>query len=235
MPRARWLVLLFLVVFLASLIATIPASLLVSQVPAVPVAGAPLALSAPTGTVWRGGAVIKWRKLQGALNWQLGLRGLSPGLSWTLDGDVRGHGWLSPGPGEKRIEVIEARVPASLIDHVSPFTAEGSLGISGLVLALGEQSLVDAAGDLRYSGGRVSWSNGKGDALLPAISGKITRTDDGAVAQVTDDSGTLMMDARVREQLGEIKVYRAWPALLGVSQGGDPADVVFEASQPLWQ
>ena len=30
-----------------------------------------------------------------------------------------------------------------------------------------------------------------------------------------------------------VQVHRAWPQLLGVSQGGDPSDVVFRMRRPL--
>ena len=41
-----------------------------------------------------------------------------------------------------------------------------------------------------------------------------------------------LMSARLSEGRFQLEVLRAWPMLLGVSQGGQPDDVVFQMSQP---
>ena len=50
--------------------------------------------------------------------------------------------------------------------------------------------------------------------------------------QVVDPDGERLMHARISEGRFHLEVMRAWPLLLGVSQGGSPDDVVFQMSQP---
>ena len=232
MLRTRWLVLVFLVVFVVTLIAGIPASLVASRIPSLPVAGAPLFVGAASGTVWDGSVPLRWRQLNVELDWDLGFRGLTPGLTWSLGGSLKASGWLG-GWTETRVEISDGLVPAALIEHVSPFRAEGTLTIDGLRLAVRDQRLVEAAGELRYSGGRAGWKSG--ETQVPALLARIEEQPEGGVARVTDPSDTLLMEAGVQGERGFVRVYRAWPALLGVSQGGEPTDVVFESSQPIWE
>ena len=233
MLKVRWLVLVFLVVFCATLIAGIPASLLTSRIPSVPLAGAPLFLGAASGTVWDGAVPWRWRQLNGELDWSLDFRGLTPGVAWSLNGAMNARGWVGGGPDSPQLGISEGRIPASLIQYVSPFQAEGALAIEGLRLAVADRRLVDAAGELRYSGGVAGWKSG--ETQVPALVARIEEQPQGAIARVTDPSDTLLMEAGTEGERAFVRVYRAWPALLGVSKGGQPTDVVFESSQPIWQ
>lgn len=232
MLKVRWLVLVFTVVFLATLIAGIPASLVMSRVPSVPLAGAPLIVGPATGTIWNGAAPVTWRQQRARLDWRVDFHGLMPGVSWGLSGDLALNGWAGARPGAVRLAVEQGRIPAGLIQHVSPFEAEGSLSISDLRLAVSDHRLVEAGGELRYSGGQAGWQ--QGETTLPELVARIEPDPEGALVKVTDPTGTVMMEGRVQGNRGQVQVYRAWPALLGVSRGGTPTDVVFESSQPLW-
>ena len=233
MLSTRWLVLVFLVVFLATLVAGIPASLLFGRIPSLPLGQAPLLLGPASGTVWQGSVPLSWRARNGELAWRVAFKGLTPGLAWTLQGDIRAAGWLGGWSDSPRLLVSEGVVPAAMIEHVSPFRAEGTLTIDGLRLGFSDRQLVEAAGELRYSGGQAGWKSG--ETRVPALLARIEEQPEGGLARVTDPSQTLLMEAGMQGERAFVRVYRAWPALLGVSRGGEPSDVVFESSQPIWK
>ena len=87
-------------------------------------------------------------------------------------------------------------------------------------------------GTLQYSGGTVSWGR-NGSALVPVLQGRLSMNNEQPTLQVEDPDNNSLLDARLANGRFELEVRRAWPMLLGVSQGGDPDDVVFQMSQPL--
>jgi general secretion pathway protein N len=234
MIRTRWLVLAFVLALPLALVLRAPASLLVPAFSGVPLAGAPLVCGGAHGTVWDGGCRWHWRDYQGDLSWQLDAHGLMPGVAVDLSGGVQLQGWLGAGPGTVVVQGLDGRLPAALLEQMSPASAEGSLNVSSVSLRWQTERLSDVAGSLRYSGGAVSWNNGRGEATVPPLDAVLEPLADGAALVVTDDNGNLLMRGEVISNSGSLKVFRAWPQLLGVSRGGEPADVVFQTSRPLW-
>lgn len=233
MPRKRWLVLTFLLAFPVFLIAGLPASLAVSQLQGLQPMGQPLILRGAAGTVWDGRTAVRWQSLKGQLAWRLDWHGLMPGIALDLTGDARLTGWIGGTPGHYALQVERGRLPAHLLSRFSQFSAEGSLDVDALQLRLENQILVEADGRLRYSGGQVGWQP-NGSATMPPLEAVLTPAPEGAALAVTGPDGEQLMAGSVRGNQGELAVYRAWPALLGVSRGGDNSDVVFQTSAPLW-
>lgn len=234
MLKARWLILAFCVAFLFFVISMAPARLLIDRVPVISLPGGQLALSQPSGTVWRGAADWRWRHLQGQMAWTLGFGSLSPALDITLTGGLGFDGQLSGWSVQSlAVTIDDAEVPASLIEHVSPFKAAGLVKADAIALRMEEGLLVSAQGELNYSGGEASWP--QGSKALPPLQAQLKTLEDGVQAQVFDDTKVLMMQASLQGNNGRVQVYRAWPMLLGVSKGGNPEDVVFETSSPVFQ
>ena len=233
MPRKRWLVLTFLLAFPVFLIAGLPASIAVSQLQGLQPMGQPLILRGASGTVWDGRSAVRWQGLNGQLAWRVQWQGLMPGVALELTGDARLKGWLGAGQDAYALNLESGRLPAHLLGKFSKFSAEGSLDVDGLQLRLENQILVEADGRLRYSGGQVGWPP-RGSATMPPLEAILTPAPEGAALAVTGPEGEQLMAGSVRGNQGELAVYRAWPALLGVSRGGNNSDVVFQTSAPLW-
>lgn len=234
MIRTRWLVLVFVLALPLALVARAPATLVTPMLSGQIVAGAPLLCGAAHGTVWDGGCRWHWRDYHGELAWQTDFRGLTPGASIALSGGIQLQGWVGGGPGRIQLAGLDGRLPAALLEQLSPASAEGSLSLTDVSLTWRQQGLSDAGGALRYGGGAISWGNGRGEATVPPLDAVLEPVADGAAVVVTDDGGNLLMRGEVINNSGSLKVFRSWPILLGVSQGGEPADVVFETSRPLW-
>lgn len=210
-----------------------PARPLLASLDGTPMGQAPLRLQRIEG-VWREGAAHwQWQGLSGRLQWSLDWRGLTPGVQLQLSGDVIASGWLGGRPGAWQVQALDLALPvAPLVRGMPGIQAEGTASIRGLTLIWGKQGPEAAEARLDYTGGNVSWAPGQG-AEVPPLTGLLRH--DGAAARLDarDPQGTLLAEGSVENDLASLRVYRAWPMLLGASQGGSPGDVVFETSRPL--
>ena len=91
--------------------------------------------------------------------------------------------------------------------------------------------MTEARATLQYGGGTVTWGR-SGSAVVPVLQGRVSMEGEDPVLEVTSPEGRQLMNARLSEGRFQLEVFRAWPILLGVSQGGQPDDVVFQMSQP---
>ena len=98
-------------------------------------------------------------------------------------------------------------------------------------LQVADDAIQHVQGTLDYSGGTVTWGR-NGAADVPPLQGRLSMEDQVPSLQVTDPEGERLVQARINEGRFHLEVMRAWPLLLGVSQGGSPDDVVFQMSQP---
>ena len=110
--------------------------------------------------------------------------------------------------------------------------ADGTVSLSLLVLELVDENVVDAKGTLDYSGGTVSWGR-DGSASVPPLDARLTMSESGPRLTVTGPEQQQLVLASLEDKTLSVQVRRAWPQLLGVSQGGDPSDVVFRMRRPL--
>jgi general secretion pathway protein N len=231
--RLRWWLSGLVVSVLVWLVWLMPAQPLVSRLHGVMLGNAPLELSRIEGRIWQGSARWRWQRHAGSLRWQTRWQGLTPGIQLQLQGDLLLSGWFGGRPGRLVIRELDVAVPvAPFVAPMPNVTAEGAVSLRGLSLDWNGRQLTGANGLLGYSGGEVSWAPGQ-SAVLPPLTGALRQDGGAAIAEARSPEGALLAEARVENEMALLRVYRAWPALLGVSQGGSPADVVFETSQPL--
>ena len=135
--------------------------------------------------------------------------------------------------GDWRLEQWRAQVPVAMVSRQVPQgDADGTVSLSLLVLELVDENVVDAKGTLDYSGGTVSWGR-DGSASVPPLDGRLTMSESGPRLTVTGPEQQQLVLASLEDKTLSVQVRRAWPQLLGVSQGGDPSDVVFRMRRPL--
>jgi general secretion pathway protein N len=234
MPRPLVLVTVFVVSFLGFALWQVPASVATARVAELELAGAPVELRQPQGRIWAGAARGRGRPRAGRLEWALDWQGFTPGLALALTGSqLNLEGWLGAGPARVWARSWDIEVPVALIARgVERGSAEGYLTGQLRELDWRDQQIRALQGELRWSGGRVSWRP-DGGAEIPPLDGRLYMADETARAEVTDPDGQRLADLRVRDGELNLLVYRAWPMLLGVSSGGQGSDVVFEVSRPL--
>ena len=234
MWRPRAFILLFIVSLLVSGVVLMPAALVVQAVPELRVAGQPLRLAEPRGVWWQGQVQWRWQQLTGQLAWQWRWQGVTPGVQLTVQEKAKtlqASGWVG-GYGALQAENVRAVLPVALIaDQVPQGSADGRVELVLLSATIADGELADIQGMLDYSGGTVTWGR-NGAATVPPLNGRIFTEDQVVSAQVTDPEGRLLATAQVQEQKLAVDVKRAWPMLLGVSQGGNPDDTVFQMSRP---
>ncbi|MDF1630848.1 MAG: hypothetical protein P1U78_13705 [Alcanivoracaceae bacterium] len=229
-----WLALLLLSV-LVWVVWLIPAKPLVGPIDGVMLGQAPLRVARVEGRLWDGGASWQWQQLRGGLRWQVEWRGLVPGLEFSLTGDIVASGWLGSGGSGVDLRNVDLAAPlAPLIAGMPNISAEGNLSLRELSLQWSDKGPAGAQGNLGYTGGYVSWAADQG-ATLPPLQGTLRQEGAAAVVEVYSPEGELLADGALDRDNARLRVYRAWPALLGFSQGGSASDVVFETSQQLVQ
>ncbi len=233
MPRPLVLITVFVVSFLGFGLWQVPAGVATARVAGVELAGAPVQLFQPQGRLWQGTARWRWRQRSGRLDWTLEWQGLTPGLRLSLGGSkLNLEGWLGGGPSRLWARGWDFELPVALIARgVDRGSAEGQLTGQVRELDWQDQQIRALDGELRWSGGRVSWRP-DASADVPPLDGRLYMAEEAARVEVTDPDERRLAEARVRGGELNLRVYRAWPMLLGVSSGGQSSDVVFEVSRP---
>ncbi|MEQ3637816.1 type II secretion system protein N [Alcanivorax sp.] len=235
MPRKITLALLFGVSLLLFLLLLMPAAVLVERVPLLRPAGAPMLLSKPQGVWWDGQANWQWQRRQGTVQWELDWHGLVPGLTLKMrstDDAARLSTWVGADWGDWQLQEARLSLPVALVAaHIPQGSADGRVDATLMQLTLGDDKIKQLQGTLQYSGGTVSWGR-NGSATVPVLQGRLSMDNAQPTLQVVGPEGESLVDARLAEGRFELEVRRAWPMLLGVSQGGNPQDVVFQMSQP---
>lgn len=231
MLRPGWLLALALASVVGWAVWLMPATVALSPINGVMLGPAPLHLSQIEGRVWNGSSRWRWQDKQGTLRWQVRWQGLRPGVLADLRGDMLLKGWLGAGSGIV-LRDADAAVPlASLKGIVPDVSADGVVSVRGLSLHWQKNKASVSSGLVEYTGGTASW--GRESATLPALRGQIVQNAGVTTLDVVTVEGQRVFQGSLENTMAELRVYRAWPALLGLSQGGSPDDVVFETSRQL--
>lgn len=235
MPRLLVLVAVFLISFVAYGVWSAPAVLVVSRLAPVELAGSPLRLTQARGRVWDGAATWHWQGLRGQLRWEFAWHGLTPGVQVDLVGSgISAHGWLGGSPGHWQLRGWQLALPVDLIAQQLAFgDASGRLTGQIQKLTWSEGRVTALVGELHWTGGRVSWPP-NGHAQIPPLQGRLFQRDSAAWLKVTSPRGQLLADARLREGTLRLRVYQAWPMLLGVIEQGQPSSVVVKIQRTLF-
>lgn len=234
MPRGLLLITVFVVSLMGWLLWSFPAAPLLQRVDGMMVAGNALHVSNVQGRVWDGGARWRWQQWRGQLDWRVVRQGWRPALQLDLrSAELRVSGRISAGRDFIHLRDLDLRVPLAQISRDFPQGSATGL-VEGRVDQLRWQrhGSVRASGSFTYSGGEVSWPP-DGSAQVPALEGRLSEDGDSARLQVSAPDGQAVMAARLTGEQAELRVFRAWPRLLGVSQGGRDEDVVFQVSERL--
>ncbi|MCH8544797.1 MAG: type II secretion system protein N [Alcanivorax sp.] len=235
MPRLLTLTGVFVASLVIFLVWLMPAQPFVRKLDGVMLGEAPLQLHQIRGRIWQGEARWRWQGYRGELRWATRWRGLSPGL--TLDvagGGLELDGWAGVSPSAVTLRELALRVPLA---EISRGMAEGQADgvVTGNIEHLRwhrRSGDVFASGALRYGGGQITWPP-DGSARVPPLEGRLYTEDNVARLEIVDPQGTRLVDGEAGNGEAALRVYRAWPRLLGVSQGGSDSDVVFQVSQQL--
>ena len=234
MPRPLALIGVFVASLLVFIVWNMPAAPFVRHLDGQMIGDAPLQVSQIRGRLWDGEARWRWQRYRGELQWETRWRGLTPGVELDLAGSgLEVRGWAGASPRAVSARDLSLRVPLAEISRDMP---EGRIDgvLTGQVshLRLARSGDVFAQGQLYYAGGEVSWPP-DGNATVPPLEGRLFTEDNVARLEVTDPQGTRLVDGQVNAGEAALRVYRAWPRLLGVSQGGQDSDVVFQVTQSL--
>lgn len=235
MPRILTLTGVFVASLMIFLVWSMPAQPLVRKLDGVMLGEAPLQLHHIRGRIWQGEARWRWQGYRGELRWETRWRGLSPGLALDVaGGGLEIDGWAGVSPGALTLRDLALRLPLAEISRGMPEgQADGTL--TGNIEHLRwrrSNGDVFVSGALRYGGGQVTWPP-DGNARVPPLEGRLYTEDNVARLEVIDPQGVRLIDGEAGNGEAALRVYRAWPRLLGVSQGGNDSDVVFQVSQQL--
>lgn len=234
MPSKVRLISLFLISLLVFAIHQLPASLVLSRLDGTLLGGRPLALKAVSGRIWQGRVQWQWQQLAGVSSWQMDWHGMMPGVQIESVGAFSLSGWLGASFSSLSLQGASLSLPGETISQVEPrLQMAGVVSARELGLHFSDKAITDAGGTLAYTGGDASWSR-QAMVSVPALKGRLSPEPDGASLVITGDSGQQMAVGAIHDNVGEFKVFRAWAAAFGMSQGGSIDDVIFETSLPLW-
>lgn len=232
-PRAGLLLVVFLLSLLFWAVWYLPARVLVTRLPVIEVAGAPLVWTHPAGTVWHGQTGWQWRGYNGVLAWGLKFHGLMPGVDLDIaGGDLRAAGWLTAGKHHLSLSQWRLNLPLDLMLAANPgVVASGSISgrLDTLVYASG--AVTDLKGQLSYPGGAGHWQQQAGN--LPAMQGILSMEGATVLLKVNNSQGLLLARATLDPQaLGKVEIYRRLAEDMNLSEGkGSSQDAIFRASQ----
>ena len=234
MPRPLTLIGVFVISLLVFGLWQLPAQPFVRHLDGLVLGGAPLQVSSIRGRVWQGEARWRWQAYRGDVRWETRWRGLLPGVQLDLaGGGVELDGWIGGTPRAATVRQLNLRLPLAEISRDMPEgRADGVVTGQVAMLRLARNGEVSVEGNLRYGGGQVTWPP-DGNARVPPLEGRLFTEQNVARLEITDPNGTRLVDGDVAAGEASLRVYRAWPRLLGVSQGGSDDDVVFQVSQAI--
>lgn len=228
------LILVFLLAFGVFLIALMPAAVMTPLLPAPATNDASLPTPKLYGLWWNGQGKAQWEGQRLGMTWRLDWRGLTPGLELAFEsGQMNATGWLGVDWGDWRLEHWQASIPIALLNDFLPQgQADGQLNISLSQLSLAGTEIRTIRGNLAYSGGNVTLGPGM-ERVVPAIEGTLEMEKGIPILTVTGPDQQSLAHANLTGKTLTLEVFRALPALLKMSEGGNATDVVFSTRQDL--
>lgn len=230
--RTAGLTTVFLIAFAVFLVALMPAAVITPLLS--PPSDDDSSLPAPKlyGLWWNGQGQANWEGQSLDVTWRLDWRGLTPGLQLAVEsGQISAQGWAGADWGDWRLEQWQASIPVAVLNDFFPQgQADGQLDIALPLLSLAGTEIQDIQGTLNYSGGAVTLGPGMSRAV-PAIQGDLAMQEGIPVLAVTGPDQQSLAQANLTGQTLTLEVFRALPALLEMSEGGDASDVVFSTRQ----
>jgi hypothetical protein len=235
---------LFVAVYLLTLVATVPLSWVLRY--ADPVLRAQgISLEQAQGNIWQGSGLLRApNSPELNLEWQARPLGLFTARLpydlrvWGTALDVSGQLALRPtGVGLGNVSGYVDDAAFASITRAYNSTLQGRLVISGLNASVGwGGSLGDAAGDLSWSGGpaEVPMGRSRQQFDVPQMQGLITSDDSAWRVAIDDLSDTSLIQAEVgRDGQGRVTVQRALAEQLGIPVPGGRATLI-EISQKVF-
>ena len=251
---ARWYIILGTVTFLLTLLITTPLHFVWQYVS--PVASQlPVRVSQPTGTLWQGSAKIsaptvgeldaRWKINQpySLLYGQLNLDLTVDGETLNARGITRVSGLLQGDPSAIQLEDFSGYLDAvALRSLLGPqqISLDGEFELSGLNLdvALAENRLLSASGQLVYGGGQVTYPMQRGrnqSADLPVMIATLETQGDNIVVPVVTEDGLPLGEGYLQQDgWGGLRVLRRAIDIAGQTWPDKQATedtTVFEVSQ----
>lgn len=229
-------------------IALLPASLLWRMVSGS-MGGLPVQVERVGGTVWDGYAYGRLRTqfVRGpvVLNWDLkGFRLLLGEVALGLD--VEGTDFRIEGAGHwglwgKGVSHLNGDVQATMLNQsLRQFgvSAVGVINVEDVSVNLSAQTITEATGWIRWSGGRVTAPGaGSGNPInFPPVNGEVRQEEGNLYLTVTEASGNKLLGELgmlPEKGLGSVKALQRVLSLAGMSPGGDDDKVLVNMQQPL--
>lgn len=221
----------FVLSFLLFMVVLMPASIVTAYWPTDNDSPPPPRLY---GVWWQGQGLFDLEGLPLKLGWELDWHGLTPGLLLSVrSGDIRATGWVGADWGDWRLENWRASLPAETVNPFLPQgKASGTVAIALQELLYRDSVIAQIQGELHFDGGQVALSEGL-NLDVPALLGTLTMEHNQPVLRVTGPQQQSLASATLNGNTLSLDVFRAFPLLLKMSEGGNATDVVFSTHQQL--
>lgn len=226
--------LIFVTAFVIFMVVLLPANMVTAHWPTP--ADNEVGMPAPQlqGLWWKGQGKFSFQDRPLSLAWELDWHGLVPGLTLNIQsGEIRANGWVGADWGNWRLEQWRGTLPTEMLNGLFPQGhASGELDIRLQRLRLENTEITAAKGNLHYGGGKVSLGQGM-EVDVPALDGTLSMEQGAPLLAVTGPNQQHLAAARLQDETLTLEVFRAFPLLLKMSEGGDATDVVFSTRQNL--
>lgn len=239
-----WLLLSYVV----SLVVTMPAAFIWQNLDGnARLRGTPVSVTAVSGTIWQGEALVRVQGLTNIVHWQTGwpdVLGATLPVRIDVEGDAgKANATADLGVATQTVRLQRANIHTEQLNTVlrsQRIKLAGELNINKLTLTLKDQKLSSASGQASWQGGTISYPAGPEihTRQMPAFFGRIHQEADGIKLGIRDDTanfdvidGLLSADGiatlQVRKRLLDVS-GEYWP------RKGNEQEVVFKVKRRLW-
>lgn len=256
MPTVRHYIALGIIIFIAVVVANLPAKLLFEAVESKLPANTPLKLGEVEGTVWKGQLGLDYAGVNLSANWDILLLQILRGRL-AADITVFDQGHEPGGSNASRVEgtvfgsllssagfyAVNGVVSATLVNRLAQnqFSMEQNIALEALGITYQNQQFKVAEGKLTWPGGRVGYEDpnrGQQQLVLPALKGTLAAEDGHLLASlIPQGTEDVLVDANIDgEGIATLAVRKRLLDLVGQRWGTavNPDDVVLEIQQPVF-
>lgn len=244
MLKFRYLLLVVLASYLITLVLTIPANLVWSQVsPMVRIPG--LSVSSVQGQIWKGRANVNWRQQEAQLHWDIKGWYL---LLGSLNGDIKveGMGVAIDSRFDVNFSGFELQALNGYLDDqwINPELTQNRVSFNGRIWmedlifqGRWDRLLTDAQGQVRWTGGPVSYPVGR-DVHRPEIvplTASLQTSEQGVQLLVQDpDKNRVVTGLLDHEGWGSLQVYKQLLVLAGEPWPESGRDLILDLKQKVF-